>query len=729
MARRVRIGWPVLLVAFIVTVLASPGHAQSAPKPFDLTAWNGGQFIYGVDYYPEAWDESRWEKDATMMQAAGINFVRLAEFSWVKMEPEEGHFDFAWLDRALKVLNAQGIKAVLGTPTASPPAWLMAKYPDIAAMDENGVRYRYGSRDNRCLNSPHYLEATRRIVTAMAQHYKNHPGVIGWQIDNELGGPYCYDPYCQAGFQKWCRAKYSSLDSLNKAWGTVFWGHTYTAWSEIPLPWNTLAKVSNPSLQLDYDRYFSDLTRDYLKLQVDILRRLAPGKAITHNEMGMFDQIDYSELNAPLDFVAWDNYPMFGEDYSSYAGAALAHDVMRGSKRNQNFMVMEEQAGLPGWTVFWGRQAAPGLYRVWSYQAIAHGADGICYFRWRTSRHGTEQYWQGILDQDSVPNARYQEVARMGKELEQLRDLLRGSTVVAPAALLISPDTRWAFHIQPLVKDFDYNRQLHRFYDPLRQAGISVDVLFPGSDFSPYKLIIAPSLFVVTPALAAKLTDFVRRGGTLILTYRSGVKDEHNVVTDQTLPGPLRELAGVAIHDYDPHTNQTQEVILGGNVPGLDTSRRSQADTAQEVPALPSGGTGVRFPASVWFDILDPTTAHVLATYGKGYYAGKAAVTENDFGNGHVFYVGTESTSPLFYSRLLARAVRSAGVTAGPRLPDGVEYAVREKEGKQIIFLLNYTDRPRTIFLNDKYRNALTGEAERLGVEVPPFDVKVLTTP
>jgi beta-galactosidase len=715
----------------IIAETASPGRAQSTHKAFDLMEWNGGKFIYGVDYYPEAWDEARWEKDAVMMQAAGINFVRLAEFSWVKTEPEAGHFDFAWLDRALKVLNAHGIKAVLGTPTASPPAWLMAKYPDIAAMDEDGVRYRYGSRDNRCLNSPHYLDATRRIVTAMAEHYKNHPGVIGWQIDNELGGPYCYDPYCLAAFQKWCHVKYSTLESLNKAWGTVFWGHTYTAWSEIPLPWNTLEKVSNPSLQLDYDRYFSDLTRDYLKLQVDILRKIAPGKAITHNEMGMFDQVDYSELNGPLDFVSWDNYPMFGEDYSSYTGAALAHDLMRGSKRDQNFMVMEEQAGLPGWTVFWGRQAASGLYRVWSYQAIAHGADGVCYFRWRTSRYGTEQYWQGILDQDSLPNARYQVVARMGKELEQLHDLLHGSTVVSPAGLLISPDTRWAFHIQPLVKDFDYNRQLHHFYDPLRQAGISVDVLFPESDFSRYKLIVAPSLFVVTRALAAKLTNYVRSGGTLILSYRSGVKDEHNVVTDETLPGPLRELAGVAIHDYDPHTNQAQEVTVGGDIPGLEASRRNEETAggpAHQIPALPGGATGVRFPASVWFDVLDPTTAQVLATYGKGYYAGKAAVTENNFGSGRVFYVGTESTSPLFYSRLLAQALRPTGIAAGPRLPEGVEFAVREKEGTKIIFLLNYTDKPHTVFLGERYRNALTGDSERQGVEVAPFDVKVLTS-
>lgn len=717
-------------LALFAVWTAAAGQQQSRNKPFDLIDWNGGKFIYGADYYPESWDEARWEKDASMMHDAGINLVRLGEFAWTKMEPEEGKFDFAWLDRALKVLNGHGIKAVLGTPTASPPAWLMAKYPDIAAMDENGVRYRYGSRDNRCLNNPHYLEATRRIVTAMAEHYKNHPGVIGWQIDNELGGPYCYDPYCLAAFQKWCRTKYTTLEALNQAWGTVFWSHTYTAWSQIPLPWNTLSGVHNPSLELDYHRFFSDSTLGYLKLQADLLRKIAPGKAITHNEMGTFDDIDYSEFNTAIDFVAWDNYPMFGEDYSSYTGPALAHDLMRGSKSNQNFMVMEEQAGLPGWTTFWGRQAAPGLYRLWAYQAIAHGADGMCFFRWRTSPYGTEQYWQGILDQDSYPNARYQTVMKMGQEVGKLADLIHGSKVVAPIGLLISPDSRWAFHIQPLVKDFDYTRQLHLYYDPLRKAAINVDVLFPESDFSPYKLIIAPSLFVVTPKLAVELAGFVRTGGTLILSYRSGVKDEHNVITSQTLPGPLAEMAGIAIHDFDPQTNQKQEITLGV-APAAEGDRGEASPSGEEPGARGQAreAPGLHYPARVWFDILDPAAAQTLATYGDGYYAGKPAVTENHFGRGRVIYVGTESSSALFYSRLLSLAVRQAGITIGPRVPDGVELAAREKDGKQILFLLNYTDRARSVRLEQPYRDALTGEPERPQVEIPALDLRVLTTP
>jgi len=694
----------LLVHVSVFIILARPtfGQSQQPAKPFDLIQWNGGKFVYGVDYYPEHWEESQWEKDATMMQAAGINFVRLAEFAWVKMEPAEGKFEFAWLDRALKVLNAHGIKAILGTPTASPPAWLYAKYPDIAAMDENGVRYRYGSRRNYCIHNPNFIAATERIVSAMADHFKNHTGVIGWQIDNELGDPECFDAATRAAFQKWCRTKYKTLDALNKAWGTIFWGHTYLAWSEVPLPWNTLGKAYNPSLALDFKRFQSDTTHEYLKVHTTILRRIAPRQPITHNAMGMYDNVDYSDLHRSVDFVAWDNYPMFGENYADYFGPAMAHDLMRGSKNNQNFMVMEQQGGLPGWDIFWGRQAAPGLYRAWAFQAVAHGADGICYFRWRTSRWGTEQYWQGILDQDSYPNARYQTAAQTGKELGQLTELLHGSKVVSSVAILVSPDSRWAFKIQPLVKEFNYNRQMHLYYDAFRRAGVSVDVVFPQGDFSTYKVIVAPSLFVVDKPLVEKLTEFVKKGGTLVLNYRAGVKDEHNVVTDQTLPGPLAELAGIAIHDFDPQTNQEQEI---------------------------TGADGSRYAVRAWFDILDPTTAQTLASYNKGYYAGKAAITRNRVGDGSVWYVGTESASTELYSRMAAYIGEQAGVSKGPSLPEGVEFATREKAGKKIFFLINYTEKAQSVRLASASQNTLTGSAEPEEVSIPAFDVKVLTNP
>jgi beta-galactosidase len=362
--------------------------------------------------------------------------------------------------------------------------------------------------------------------------------------------------------------------------------------------------------------------------------------------------------------------------------------------------MMEQEGGAGGWSAFRGRQAAPGLYRVWAYQSVAHGADGICYFRWRTSRYGTEQYWQGILDQDSYRNSRYYVVAQTGKELEQLTPLLHGSKVVSPVAILVSPDSRWAQQIQPGVEDFQYDRQVHDFYDAFRRAGVSVDVAFPPSNLSAYRLVVAPALYVTDQALASKLDAFVKSGGTLILTFRSGVKDEHNVVTDRTLPGPFADIAGVAIHDFDPQVNEEQEIVGPGES---------------------------RYPARTWSDILDPSTAKVLATYGKGYYAGKPAVTENSAGKGLVYYVGTESKSPFFYDRLISLAAKKSLVALNEKIPSGVEVAVRQKAGKKIIFVLNYTSMEQTVPLDQAYQNALTGKTEPMDVQIPAYEVKVLT--
>jgi beta-galactosidase len=272
--------------------------------------------------------------------------------------------------------------------------------------------------------------------------------------------------------------------------------------------------------------------------------------------------------------------------------------------------------------------------------------------------------------------------------------------VVSPVAMLVSPDSRWALQIQPGVENFQYERQLHDYYDAFRRAGVSVDVAFPPSDLSNYRLVVAPALYVTDPTLVSKLTAFVKNGGTLILTFRSGVKDEHNVVTELTLPGPFADIAGVAIHEFDPQINEEQEIVGPGES---------------------------SFPARTWSDILDPSTANVLATYGKGYYTGKPAVTENNAGKGWVYYVGTESKSPFFYDRLIALAAQKSRVALNAKIPPGVEVAVRQKAGKKIIFVLNYTSTNQTVPLDQAYQNALTGKKEALEVQIPAYEVKVLT--
>ncbi len=393
-------------------------------------------FRYGADYYPEQWPVERWNIDARLMKEAGFNVVRLAEFAWSRMEPAAGYYDFAWLDRVIDILGEQGIDVVLGTPTASPPPWLMSEHPDLFNVWPDGVRATYGSRRTYCPTNPIYRRYARNITQAMAEHYRTHPRVIGWQIDNEFGDA-CYCEMCQAGFQSWLANKYSSLDALNAAWGTIFWSHVYTDWAQIPLPALTSrtplgldsGTVANPGLILDFARFVSDTYVGFQNNQLAILRTQCPNHFVTHNLMGFgYDKLNYFDLAKPLDFVTWDNYPRGfwrSDGKMSPPDLALEHATMYGLK-NHNFWVMEAQSGRSGWHVM-GSVPRPGELRLWAYQAIAHGADAIVFFRWRSGRFGTEQLWQGILDHDGIPRRRYQEIKQMGQELQQIGSHSRGS--------------------------------------------------------------------------------------------------------------------------------------------------------------------------------------------------------------------------------------------------------------------------------------------------------------
>ncbi|HYN87504.1 MAG TPA: beta-galactosidase, partial [Ardenticatenaceae bacterium] len=504
-------------------------------------------YPFGVDYYPEHWPEERWPTDARLMQEAGFNVVRLAEFAWSRMEPEEGRFEFAWLDRAIALLAGHGMRVILGTPTASAPPWLMQNHRDIFRVDQSGQRQTYGNRRNYCPNHPTYHDYSRRVVERMAEHYRDNPNVIGWQIDNEFGqGDRCCCLVCQQCFHDWLRARYGSLDTLNAAWGTVFWSHEYSDWSQIPTPVET-GGSPNPGLALDYYRFSSDSYVRYQQMQLDILRAKYPGAFITHNFMGFgFGQLNYYDLAAPLDFVAWDIYPRMQWTMAREvdpSSAALGHDTMRGLKRQAHW-VMEQQAGPGGWEMV-SVAPRPGELRLWAYQSIAHGADGIVFFRWRTFRYGTEEYWHGLLDHDGTPSRRYREIKQMGHELLAHGERLHGSTVKAEVAILNSYDARWAFQIQANNPGFSYPAHFQDLYRAFFRRNVPIDVVAPTTELAGYKLVLAPALHVVPPEVAANLERFVANGGTLLLTARSGVKDVANAVVNQRLPGPLAAISGV----------------------------------------------------------------------------------------------------------------------------------------------------------------------------------------
>src|SRR5574341_372917 len=455
-------------------------------------------FYFGVDYYPEHWPEERWPTDARLMVEAGFNVVRLAEFAWSKMEPSEGQFNFDWLDRAISIVHSRGIQVVLRTPTASPPPWLMSKNPDLFRVREDGLRVTFGNRREYCPNHSRYHDYTRRIVTEMAEHYADHPAVIGWQIDNEFGER-CYCPVCAGAFRDWLRRRYESLAELNRRWGTVFWSHVYTHWDQIPVPLAT-GGSPNPGLALDFYRFASDSYVAYQQIQVDILREKCPRHFVTHNFMGFkYDGINYYDLAHNLDFVAWDNYPRTQWSMQAQVDpsqAALAADTMRGLKR-RNFWVMEQQAGPSGWEVV-SVAPRPGELRLWAYQSIAHGADAVVFFRWRTSRFGAEQYWHGLLDHDGHPGRRYQEIKRMGAEIKRVGERIAGSRIQPSVAMLLSYDSRFAFQVQGNNPHFSYAGQFQQFYRALYRRHVPVDIVDPAADLSAYRLVLAPALHLVS---------------------------------------------------------------------------------------------------------------------------------------------------------------------------------------------------------------------------------------
>ena len=661
-------------------------------------------FYFGVDYYPEHWPEERWPEDTRLMAEAGFNVVRLAEFAWSRMEPSEGQYDFEWLDRAIALLASHDIQVVIGTPTASPPPWLMTKHPDLFRVREDGRRWTYGNRREYCPNNPTYHDYTRRIVTQMAERYAGHPAVIGWQIDNEFGDR-CYCPVCAEAFQGWLQRRYGSLDELNEKWGTVFWSHVYTAWGQVPLPLAT-GGSPNPGLALDFARFSSDSYVAYQQIQVDILREMCPEHFITHNFMGFrYDRINYFDLGESVDFVAWDNYPRGFWDMRASVDpsqAALACDTMRGLKR-QNIWVMEQQAGPSGWETV-SVSPRPGELRLWAYQSIAHGADALVFFRWRTARFGTEEYWHGLLDHHGRAGRRYEEIKRMGNEIRQAGEQIHGSAVKPSVAMILSYDSRFAFQIQPNNPWFSYPAHFHHIYRALHEHHVPIDVVAPTADLSAYKLVVAPALYVVSDAAAENLTEFVEKGGVLLVTPRTGVKDEANAVVDAPLPGLLAELCGVEVEEYD----------------SLPADGHNLLEFAVPVPE--SAGPVY---ATTWCDVLKPQGATVVARYTQDYYAGKPTITLHQSGQGQVIYVGTTGDMDL-YATLASWLLRLAGVQPVLDAPQEVEATERWQGNDRLLFLLNHTGQAQELELDRHYVDLLSGSSVAGKVAIKPREVLVL---
>lgn len=664
-----------------------------------------------VAYYPEHWPQHRWEEDAELMRNAGVETIRLGEFSWSVIEPEEGLFDFGLLDRAINLFGHYGIRTILCTPTATYPAWLHRKFPDVHQIKSNGQVKEWGQRQDACKNHPGYRAAAFNITDRIAAEFGRHANVVAWQTDNELGNhdtARCYCENCEQIFQTWLQDRFKGdIEALNNAWGTAFWSQTYRYFTEVSIPRDTADKTGargqNPGLVLDFYRYSSDVQVQFQRELIQLLRKNSPGTTITHNLMGGFTDIDYYQLARELDVISWNNYPFCELSGKYVAPSSFDHELMRGLKR-KNVWIMEQAAGAGGWNVI-APSVEPGRMRLWAYHAIARGADLVNFFRWRTSRFGREQFWHGILDHHGLPGRRYQELCTFASECKAVEREIAGSTLPATCAVLFDFDTLWSYEIQPqAAKDFDYRGFAARIVETVTATGLAVDVIHPMQELSRYRYVFAPSLHVCTDEVADNLTRYVAAGGILVLGPRSGVRDHENGIVNTVLPGNLRHLTGCEVEEYDAFSGIAECSLYLQDSEGNRYRPYGLADVLK-----PDGGS------------------RTLLTYHGRYYTGRSAVVEYSHGDGRTIYVGTmldrEGLNALLHSVLSEHDLPRSRENCG-----SVEVITRAKRDLMYRFYLNHSDRLQAVAAVAAGTDILSGACidRRDNLELAPFGVAVV---
>jgi beta-galactosidase len=656
---------------------------------------------YGACYYPEHWTAEQAKDHISLMRKAGFNVVRMGEFAWCKFEPEPGRYKFDWLDPVIEAAHRAGISTVLGTPTCVPPQWAVTRHPTMLQVDEYGRRRNPGARCHCCKNALEYQMLSDQIVEKLARHYAAVEGVIGWQTDNELGchdTVRCYCDHCEKAFRQWLLEKYKTTDAINEAWGTAFWGFELREWNQIPLP-RHMVTGPNPGHWLDFVRFCSDTQVKFQKRQYELIKSICPDHFVTHNYMGWFGQIDYYELARYVDFPSLDNYPDGADDPLM---PAFAHELARSYKGR--FWVMEQKSGPTGdgQTELMGEQPETGDIRRWAWQAVANGADAVCYFRWRACLTGAEQYWHGILDHDGLPRRRYAEVKKTGEEFLKVGALIAGSLVEAKVALLRDFEVLWSLERRPGAPGFSYDRHCFELYRAIKRRGHDCDILNARGDFAKYKVLLAPALTIVGEELAKKLSDFVKGGGTLVLTPQSGTRTPTNSMSDKPRPGLLAELTGVTVEEVRPyHGGRTGDIAF---VRGLLIAQSCSVGT--------------------WVEVLRCASARPVAEHRDTSLAGLPAITVNDYGEGCVYYMGVYLPWP-FLEKFLADLLPEFAVK---EIPEGVEITQRKSDQARYVFIINHGREARSVTLPGQAQDVLSGETVGPKVKISANGVLILKT-
>jgi beta-galactosidase len=700
----------VLFLLFILQV-----HQRESVMKYPPINPRLPHFWHGGDYNPDQWPRDVWQEDLRLMKLAHCNVMSVGIFAWTALEPAEGQFEFGWLDDVMDLVAQNGVYAVLATPSGARPAWLSAQYPEVLRVRPDRQRELHGARHNHCFTSPVYREKVRIINTKLAERYQDHPALLLWHISNEYNGE-CHCDLCRAAFRDWLRHKYSSLDALNQAWWTTFWSHTFTDWSQIEPP-SPIGEPFIHGLNLDWKRFVTDQTLDFMHSETAPLKHITPNVPVTTNFMGTFPGINYWRLAPALDVVSWDSYPSWHYDEPEWhlaAHIAFTHDLNRNMKGGQPFMMMESTPSTTNWMPY-ARLKRPGMHLLSSLQAVAHGADTVQYFQWRKSRGSVEKFHGAVVDHAGHEHTRvFNDVAEVGQALEKL-DAVIGTTVRPQVAIVFDWENRWAITdtAGPRAKDHDkgYPADCMEHYREFWRRGIPVDVIDMEQDLSRYQVVIAPMLYMLRPGVADRIRAFVQTGGTFVTTYFTGIADENDLCFLGGFPGPLRDVLGIWVEEIDALTSEQSNTVI----PVVDNRLHLSGE----------------YTAHDFCDLLHLKGAEALAVYGQDWYARRPALTVNSFGQGRAYYIASRNDARFlsdFYGGLIEALKITPAIAT--ELPDAVTAQVRSDGENDFVFVMNFSTQSAQVRLDARpYRDMLTGETLPQAIMLDAYGVRVLLRP
>ena len=630
-------------------------------------AYAPGRLLYGGDYNPEQWTPGVWDEDMRLMRECGVTLVSLGIFAWAQVEPRPGEFEFGWLDEVMDRLADTGVGVSLATMTASPPPWMAHRHPETLPVREDGVVLHPGGRQHFCPSSPVYRQYATRLVERVAERYGDHRALRLWHVGNEYGVHVAlsYSDAAAEGFRRWLQERYETIGALNDAWSTTFWSQRYDDWAEIQ-PTRVNPAFANPAQQIDFRRYSSHALLECYLSEVAVLQRLTPDVPVTTNLLSVWKPVDFQRWAPHLDVISHDSYPD-PLDPEAHIRAAFAYDLMRSLRGGQPWLLMEQAPSAVNWR-HRNPGKRPGQMRLWSYQAVARGADAVLFFQWRQSRGGAEKFHSAMLPHAGTDTRVHREVRELGRELSELAEIAGGRSR-ADVAIVMSWPSWWGLELDSHPSsELRLLDRVHDHYRPLWEAGVACDVVAPDADLTRYRLVVVPNLYMVSDEEAARLVAAVAEGVHVLVSFFSGVVDEYDRVHLGGYPRPWRELLGLSVDEFWP----------------LAEGERVDVSWAE----------GGMFAADTWSECVRLTGAHAVARYAAGDLAGYPAVTQHRYGAGVATYLATRP-EPAAMRAIVADALHAAGVRPVlPDLPAGVEATRRETDGREYLFLLNHSEQP-----------------------------------